>query len=212
MKQQKGFTLVEIAIVLVIIGLLLGGVLKGQEMIESGRVKSAANDFKGISAAYNTYMDQYRAIPGDDLQATIRARGPRWAQAIGGNGNGTLLAGAADALQGTNEVGSFFSTLRAAGLLTGSVTATNQAALPVNPWAGLTGIANANVQNRGAASLLVCMGNVPGKAARILDVQLDDGISNTGSLRATQGTNNANPGGAAGAYNEAQTYTVCRDM
>ena len=40
-KQQSGFTLVEIAIVLVIIGLLLGGVLKGQELINSAKVKPA---------------------------------------------------------------------------------------------------------------------------------------------------------------------------
>ena len=59
-KAQSGFTLVEIAIVLVIIGLLLGGVLKGQELIENGRVKNAANDMNGIVAAYNSYLDRYR--------------------------------------------------------------------------------------------------------------------------------------------------------
>ena len=52
-KAQSGFTLVEIAIVLVIIGLLLGGVLKGQEMIENARIKSIVNDMNGVSAAYN---------------------------------------------------------------------------------------------------------------------------------------------------------------
>ncbi len=44
MQRQHGFTLVEIAIVLVIIGLLLGGVLKGQEMIENARIKSVVGD------------------------------------------------------------------------------------------------------------------------------------------------------------------------
>ncbi len=65
-RAQSGFTLVEIAIVLVIIGLLLGGVLKGQELIENGRVKNAAADMNGISAAYNSYLDRYRRLPGDD--------------------------------------------------------------------------------------------------------------------------------------------------
>ena len=65
-RAQSGFTLVEIAIVLVIIGLLLGGVLKGQELIENGRVKSAAADMNGITAAYNSYLDRYRKLPGDD--------------------------------------------------------------------------------------------------------------------------------------------------
>ena len=49
--KQKGFTLVEIAIVLVIIGLLLGGILKGQEMITQAKIKNIVNDFNGITAA-----------------------------------------------------------------------------------------------------------------------------------------------------------------
>ncbi len=70
-RNQKGFTLVEIAIVLVIIGLLLGGVLKGQEMIESSRIKSVVGDLNGVSAAYNTYFDRFRAIPGDETAPNI---------------------------------------------------------------------------------------------------------------------------------------------
>ena len=48
MKKQSGFTLIELAIVLVIIGLLLGGVLKGQELINSAKVKNMASDFKNV--------------------------------------------------------------------------------------------------------------------------------------------------------------------
>src|SRR2546428_4424077 len=80
---QAGFTLVEIAIVLVIIGLLLGGILKGQEMITQARIKNVINDFNGITAAMNSYQDRYRALPGDDVNATSR-----WAGAFGGNGDG----------------------------------------------------------------------------------------------------------------------------
>jgi prepilin-type N-terminal cleavage/methylation domain-containing protein len=68
MKAQKtqGFTLVEIAIVLVIIGLLLGGILKGQEMITQAKIKNVIADFSGVSAAYHGYVDRYKKIPGDD--------------------------------------------------------------------------------------------------------------------------------------------------
>src|SRR4029453_14121815 len=69
---QTGFTLVEIAIVLVIIGLLLGGILKGQEMITQARIKNVVNDFNGITAAYFAYQDRYRAVPGDDVGAATR--------------------------------------------------------------------------------------------------------------------------------------------
>src|SRR5574341_659519 len=70
--KQKGFTLVEIAIVLVIIGLLLGGILKGQEMITQAKIKNVIADFSGVSAAYHGYQDRYRRIPGDDGDANGR--------------------------------------------------------------------------------------------------------------------------------------------
>src|ERR687897_566976 len=75
-SKQQGFTLVEIAIVLVIIGLLLGGILKGQEMITQAKIKNVMADFSGISAAYHGYQDRYRRLPGDDNQAAGAAG--RW--------------------------------------------------------------------------------------------------------------------------------------
>ena len=90
MKKTLGFTLVEIAIVLVIIGLLLGGILKGQEMITQARIKNVINDFNGITAAINSYQDRYRALPGDDINAASR-----WAGSFGGNGDGQFNGAAA---------------------------------------------------------------------------------------------------------------------
>src|SRR5476651_1832312 len=83
--RQTGFTLVEIAIVLVIIGLLLGGILKGQEMITQAKIKNVVNDFNGITAAMNSYQDRYRALPGDELNASAR-----WTtgSVVSGGGNG----------------------------------------------------------------------------------------------------------------------------
>ena len=63
--KQSGFTLIEIAIVLVIIGLLLGGVLKGQELITSARVRNIADQNSGVQAAYYGFIDRYRQVPGD---------------------------------------------------------------------------------------------------------------------------------------------------
>ena len=67
-NRQSGFTLVEIAIVLVIIGLLLGGVLKGQELINSAKVKNFAQDFRSVPLFIYGYQDKFKALPGDDLQ------------------------------------------------------------------------------------------------------------------------------------------------
>ena len=215
-KKQGGFTLVEIAIVLVIIGLLLAGVLKGQEMIENGRVKSAATDLNGVAAAYNSYLDRYKAVPGDDgPTATIQARGASWTLMTGGDANGVIVAAANATFTGAGESGLFFRHLRAAGYLTGDPALIGVNALPLNAWGGRTGIVNvASIQGRPAvARLLVCTGNVPGKSASALDVQLDDRLPNTGNLRANAGANNTAPAPAApAAYTEDQVYTVCRDL
>lgn len=217
LKKQGGFTLVEIAIVLVIVGLLLAGVLKGQEMIENGRVKSAANDLNGVAAAYSSYLDRYKALPGDDGPvANLVARGAVWAAMPAGGANGNIVAAAANTFAPVlaSESELFFRHLRAAGFLAGNPADTLINALPLNAWGGRTGIANVVLQGRPAARLVVCMGSVPGKSAAALDVQLDDGIIGTGSIRGTLGANNTAPALAAAvaAYNEDQTYTVCRDL
>src|SRR5258708_10239080 len=71
-KRQQGFTLVEIAIVLVIIGLLLAGVLKGQELIYNQKVKSTYDNYRQMTAAMYGYQDRYKALPGDDPAALTR--------------------------------------------------------------------------------------------------------------------------------------------
>src|SRR3977135_2632992 len=110
--QERGFTLVEIAIVLVIIGLLLGGILKGQEMINQAKIKNVIADFSGISAAYHGYVDRYRAIPGDDPNAATR-----WTvapAATSGNGNG-VIAGTYNSTIVTDESRLWWDHLRRAG-------------------------------------------------------------------------------------------------
>src|SRR3977135_2769857 len=110
--QERGFTLVEIAIVLVIIGLLLGGILKGQEMITQAKIKNVIADFSGISAAYHGYVDRYKKIPGDDPCAgagvgltagNCGPTTPRWgAPAVAGNGDG-VVAGAYNTASAADE-------------------------------------------------------------------------------------------------------------
>ncbi len=92
-KSQNGFTLVELAIVMVIIGVLIGGVLKGQEMITNARVKGVMADLKSIEAALQSFSDRYSFLPGDMANASARIPGCA-ANAIcssnAGNGNNIL--------------------------------------------------------------------------------------------------------------------------
>ncbi len=213
-QRQTGFTLIEIAIVLVIIGLLLGGVLKGTELIENSKVRKAVNDINGVAAAYNSYIDRYGRAPGDDgLLAALNARGGNWSQVTqGGNRNGTLAVPLANTFNGGNEHDNFWQHLRAGGFITGDASLQGIEAMPRNAFGGLLGITTAAV-NGNLPGLKVCMGIVNGKAALALDTQLDDGNGATGSVRATLDANSNNivPTNVALAapYNEEATYTVC---
>src|ERR1700694_5822012 len=101
-SQQSGFTLVEIAIVLVIIGLLLGGILKGQELINSAKVKNLANDFRVIPTYIYGFQDKYKALPGDDKAVTTHVSGATLATTPGTVGNG-VIEGAWNSTTGTDE-------------------------------------------------------------------------------------------------------------
>ena len=140
--RQTGFTLVEIAIVLVIIGLLLGGILKGQEMITQAKIKNVINDFNGITAAVSSYQDRYRALPGDDLNASSR-----WAGSSSGNGDGqwdlgaTLYNNTATAAVGAKEVNLFWWHLRLAGFVAGTTAAqVSSVTQPANAANGIMGV------------------------------------------------------------------------
>lgn len=217
-RQQAGFTLIELAIVMVIIGLLIGGVLKGQELIENAKAKSVMQDLNGISAAYNAYIDRYRRIPGDDGPlATLQGRGSNWANIpAAGNQNGMIDASTAQTFSGTGEAAAFFSHLRAAGFIAGNPSDAAQAALPRNPWGGLISILNNSAAGalNNQPGILLCTSEVPGKAAIALDSQQDDGQSGSGGIRATLAVAGSHtpPGAVAANYNEDSVYTLCRAL
>jgi prepilin-type N-terminal cleavage/methylation domain-containing protein len=215
--RQQGFTLVEIAIVLVIIGLLLGGILKGQEMIVQARIKNVINDFNGITAAYASYQDRYRAIPGDDAGAVARwGLGAPAVSPTAGNGNvegvyNDVTAGAEP------ESRLFWWHLRQAGFIPGPTTPPAQAASqPTNAVSGMIGVeTGTGAATMGLAGLIVCTANVPDKIAIAVDTQTDDQSSNTGSMRSMlQGATNPPIGAAAAAYAEtgANQYLVCKGV
>ena len=224
--NQNGFTLVEIAIVLVIIGLLLGGILKGQEMITQAKIKNVISDFSGISAAFHGYQDRYRALPGDDANAATRWSGAT-TSATAGNGVVTgAYNNAGAACVNTVESCLWWDHLRRSGFVAGS--GLNQ---PLNAVSGLVGVQTGDGTATPAAvlggiggvggffGLMMCSANLPDKVAIATDTQMDDGVRTTGSVRGQLQTAN-NPdivpnaltAPDANSYVESgtNTYALCR--
>jgi len=212
-SRQTGFTLVEIAIVLVIIGLLLGGVLKGQELITQAKIKNIANDFSGIAAAFYGYQDRYRKLPGDDNGAESR-----WSGTTKGDGNG-VISGVFNSSRQDDEPRLFWQHLRLAGFITGDTTSQDQ---PNNAANGVVGVQN-NAGPTGAALVgpVICSSNLLGKIAIAIDAQFDDGNPAKGGVRGFKQTGNVsiggnNPTGSAAATSYADDgatlYTVCKTL
>lgn len=214
--KQAGFTLIEVAIVLVIIGLLLGGVLKGQELIEQAKIKNVINDFNGTTAAFYSYQDRFNALPGDDPRAATRWIGVLGdgSNATAGNGNG-IIQGEFESVTDGNEVRLFWQHLRLAGFAKGDIaTSAVSQTQPRNKFNGQLGVEDSGL---GVSGLILCQSNLPAKTAESVDAQFDDGEGNTGSMMANlvNGTVDI-PATAAAAETYIDDgdnfYTVCRPL
>ena len=185
--KRRGFTLVEIAIVLVIIGLLLGGVLKGQEMVTNAKVRRIADDWNNISAAILTYQDRYQQLPGDDSQADQHV-----GAANSGNGNG-YINGYWATSNTSAETRLIWDHLRRASLITGSGDTQPRHAL-----GGMMGVQTGTIY--GLRGHQACLQNLPGDYALLVDTKVDDGIPNAGTVR---GHNTQT------AYDSTGNYNLC---
>lgn len=213
MKKQSGFTLIELAIVLVIIGLLLGGVLKGQELINSAKVKSFASDFRNIPVYLYGYQDKFRALPGDDVSAVAHVGA---AAGNVGNGNGQLEGRWNDAPATTSEASMFWEHVRLAGLAQGATSLTATDYYPKNADGGNIGIEAGRTTNPAIANLtgtfVICSTGILGKYVKQLDITMDNGDTATGAMMATPVTGYGLTGVAAtptASIVDGDSYVVC---
>lgn len=202
--NQSGFTLIEIAIVLVIIGLLLGGVLKGQELITSARVRNLIAQQDGIKAAYFGFLDRYRALPGDYSAASSNIKGVAAGAVGNGDGDGQIEL--------VNESVRAWDHLSKAGFITGSYTyaavgeAVSDTNTPKNPYAGYLQLVydnNYGAEVAGSSRHNLKTGNqIPVAILAEVDRKIDDGKPYSGAF---QFSDYAGPGGTAPTVAECIT-------
>ena len=206
LNKQKGFTLVEIAIVLVIVGLLIGGVLKGQEMITNAKLKRVESDNAGIAAAMFSYQDRYLQLPGDDDNADQRfslytdgVNDPLPAD-INGDSDGSIT-GDWVAVADT-ETANFWKHLRAAGLIPGGGDDDTQ---PTNAYGGNIGLRDGSLEIAGHVTVF---GSIEGPIASIIEARLDDGNPQTGRIQSdvTEALMNGAAQSSAAAYQDNLRY------
>ena len=179
LKSRGGFTLIEMAIVLVIIGLLLGAILKGQAMIENAKVKRLKSDINSIVAATYSYQDRYGFLPGDD--PTDRTSDLGATGCTGGNGDGLFNRNI--------EYPCFWQELIGAGFISGDASVHNELNVAKrNPWGAIYYIRSGTRNNMSGNYIQT---NVPRKIAESLDIKYDDGKYNSGNIQANHAYNSS---------------------
>lgn len=175
MRNNKGFTLVEMAIVLIIIGIILGSVLKGQDLIAGAKEKKFKSEVDQLTTAYYTYYDKYSRLPGDDNTAAARwTTGP----AVNGNNNGII------------DTETAFNTgaldhLRRAGFIADRPVNTNTA-FTSTAYAGVTmafGYGTAATWATPTANNFIAIIGISAADKLLFDTKYDDGNAATGNIR-----------------------------
>lgn len=228
-QSEQGFTLVELAIVMVIIGLLIGGILKGQELINNAKISATISQLKSIDAAMNSFQDKYAALPGDMLTPSTRLPDCMAAPcSTAGDGNSRYANQAGSAPTNAQEGTVAFAHLSASDLVSGINLTTN----PTPPtFGGLLPAVKAgggmwigNSSDTGAAASITTLtaartylslngsneavtatsGAFPPATAAQIDRKIDDGAPASGSVQSV-----CNAGTTTTAYQEAVTNGTC---
>ena len=181
-RKNFGFSLVEAAVVLVVIGIILGAVLQGRSLIESAEYKSFRQQIREYRGAFHNFRDRFDALPGDFEDASDRLESTQ--NDGGGDGLiGSNIESDWDGCSGdTDERCMAWQHLRAAGMLDGNPETPNDAAAPEHPYGGLVAAFFTGAGEKGAFGHKLLIIDLPVGIAQRLDADDDDARCDGGRI------------------------------
>ncbi|CAG0969595.1 hypothetical protein MTYP_01182 [Methylophilaceae bacterium] len=214
-----GFTLIEMATVITIMGLMIVSVLNGYELIVSSKVKKLCQDFNDVQTMIYGYQDKYRVLPGDDPRADQRFPEGLLAGDGSATGNG-VIDGNWNSANVSDESFLVWQHLRLSGLTSGAVSFFSEVdqtqSSPKNLEGGRIGIQSTAAFNAGGITdanlthaLVICSDQISGKLAKLMDIALDDGQTHRGAMRAIQSGSMPGPSTETSLIANNLQYTVC---
>lgn len=192
--KNSGFTLIETAIVLIIVTLLMGAILKGQQLINIAKEKQLEADFNNIPLMIYSYQDKFKAVPGDDKNAVLHFSG-NTDSVKNGDGEGLITGNWFD-FNPANDNTIIWQHLRLAGLMSGETDMYSPDYLPKSSLGkaidihsgsddpNTSPILNAN-GNALKGTYVICSRGISGDLAISMDIRLDDGNPSSGHLLVT---------------------------
>lgn len=180
MRNNKGFTLVEISMVLVIIGIILTGILKGSSIIRTVQVNDAVTIVEDIRSATAIFKDRYHYLPGD-LPYTV---GEIPNVTAGGNGNGAISGAESANVFGAGGQNHLFN----AGLIKKPTVSTWFGGVVVSVRSTATSGVTAAFATLPNVINIIQFTNLPCDVAMEMDTKMDDGNLATGNGRASVAT------------------------
>ncbi|MDX2223256.1 MAG: hypothetical protein SFV21_10930 [Rhodospirillaceae bacterium] len=186
--RARGFSIIEMATAIILLGIVFVMTLKGRELVQTGRAFSVGYQMEQYLSRIQLYEAGYANLPGDDPTAPLRFGRPAATYfmnslIVSEAGDGELDGRLGDTLSANGEHFMAWRDLRFAGLLEGDPELAGASAMPENPFGGVFGFDQGNLGQQPPGSL--CATRVPGAAAETIDRRLDDGAIATGEVVAT---------------------------